>query len=89
MFYGLNCTYTKHQSVETFNSNMVKPHEFLTFALDRFSISGCLSFVDRTHGFLLLGGSENLFDMVAKEEVHLTLQNQNATLTIVNSRFID
>jgi len=67
---------------------MVKPREFLTFALDRFSLSGCLSFADRTHGFLLLGGSENLFDMVATEEVPLTLRTQNATLTIANRRFI-
>jgi len=50
---------------------MVKPHAFLIFALDRFSLSGCLSSAVRTHGFVLLGGCKNFFGMVAKEEVPL------------------
>lgn len=71
MVYGLNYTYTKDQFIGTCNSSMVKPHAFLTFALDRFSLSDCFSSADRTDGFLLLGGCKNLFDMVAKEEVPL------------------
>jgi hypothetical protein len=88
MVYRLNCTYIKHQCIETCNSSMVKLHAFLTFVLDRFSFSGSLSFADRTHGFLLLGGSENLSDMAVKEEVPLTIRNQNLTITIANGRFI-
>ena len=57
--------------------------------MDGFSLSGFSSSADRSHVFLLQGGSENLYDKVAKEEISLTLQNQNATLTIVDRLFID
>ena len=44
---------------------------------------------ERTHGVLFFGWSENLSDMAAKEEVPVTSENQNPTVTLVKSYFIE
>jgi hypothetical protein len=68
---------------------MVKIHACLTSAVDGISFSGCLSSEERTHGFLLLSWFENLSDRTAEEEGPVTSTNQNQTVTLVQSNFID